>query len=368
MHPWVRKRLLRLQERLGQGGIPLAIINNRENIIYFTGLTQVECLALLVPAEGEPCAVTIWLDADYVARETGLLTYGYRFPREHLAGKMVECIRQQRYPVDTIGFERYFVTFPVYQYLREALPHARMVDASGVIYQLRSIKEPEEVECIRQASHAVVAGMKAAVEAVKVGVTELEVLAEAEYAMLKAGSEGSPFRAQVTAGERVLLTHPCASNRRIQAGEVVVIHLGATYRGYCSKMCRTVGVGEIPRQVMETHRVLVEAQEAAIEALKPGQPVSEVDRAAREVVEACGYGEWFLDVTGYGVGIRQSEFYPIIGKGRTETIAAGMVVDLLLSTIYLPGVGGPRVTDVIYVGEEGNQLLTRWPKEMVLKE
>lgn len=133
----------------------------------------------------------------------------------------------------------------VYDALRQAFPEENFVGAADLFYRVRSIKEPEDVELIRRAAHAACRGMEAAIKAVRPGVTELDILAEAEYAMLKAGSGGSPFRPQIVSGERTLLTHPCASHKKIQPGEVVVIHLGATYEGYCAKMCRTVAVGDI---------------------------------------------------------------------------------------------------------------------------
>jgi Xaa-Pro aminopeptidase len=109
----------------------------------------------------------------------------------------------------------------------------------------------------------------------------------------------------------------------------------------------------------------LKAQEHAIAALRPGATSAAVDAAARKVIEEAGYGDSFLDTIGYGVGLRQSEFYPIIGKGRTDVIEAGMVVDLLLPTIYRKGIGGPRVTDVILVGERGNEILTVYPRHLV---
>lgn len=359
------KRIEKARKLMIEKDLDLLFVVNRENLIYFTGLTQIECLAVLIPREGEPCAVTLWLDADYVERESGLTTYGYYFPRESLASKVVERIKAYGFKVPRIGFERYFVDFAVYDGLRRAFPEASFTGASDLFYRLRSIKEPTEVELLRRAAAAACRGMEAAIKSVRPGVTELDILAEAEYAMLKAGSGGSSFRPQVVSGERVLLTHPCASNKKIAPGEAVVIHLGATYEGYCAKMCRTVAVGRIPPEQENIYYLLLEAQGRAIAALRPGVTAGTVDAAARQVVEVAGYGDSYLEVVGYGVGLRQSEFYPIVGRGREEVIEAGMVVDLLLPTIYRPGIGGPRVTDVIYVGREKNEILTDYPRELV---
>lgn len=365
MAPRFAQRFKKIQALMADKELDLLLVVNRENLIYFTGLTQIECLAVLIPRDDEPCAVTLWLDAEYVKQESGLTTYGYIFPQESLGSKLVERIKAYGFNSPRIGFERYFVDYAVYDALRQAFPERNFIGAADLFYRVRSIKEPQEMELMRRAAAAVCRGMEAAIKSVRPGITELDILAEAEYAMLKAGSGGSPFRPQIVSGKRTLLTHPCASNKKIQPGEVVVIHLGATYEGYCAKMCRTVAVGDIHPGQEEVYNLLLKAQEKAISALRPGVRSWEVDAAAREVIRNKGLEKYYLDVVGYGVGLRQSEFYPIIGKGRMETIEEGMVVDLLLPTIYRPDIGGPRITDVIYVGKDGNEILTAYSKELV---
>lgn len=360
-----QRRIEKAQQMMADQGLDLLFVNNRENLIYFTGLTQIECLAVIIPREGEACAVTLWLDADYVRRQSGLATRGYLFPRETLAAMCIDKMRQYGYNAPRIGFERYFVAFGVFDALRQAFPQECFINAGDLFYRLRAVKDADEVALMREAGRIVAAGMAAAAQAVRPGVRECEVLAEAEYAMLKAGSDGSPFRPQVVSGDRTLLTHPCASDKAIAGGEIVVIHLGATCRGYCAKMCRTVAVGEVPAGRVAVYDLLLKAQEAAIRALRPGATAAEVDSAARQVIAAGGWEKHYLEHAGYGVGLRQSEFYPIIGKGRSETIEAGMVVDLLLPTIYRPDIGGPRVTDCIYVGERANEILTDYPRQLI---
>jgi len=352
---------------MAEANLDLLLVVNRENLIYFTGVTQIECLAVLIPQSGDPCAVALWLDAKFVEKESGLAVYGYPFPRETLGMKILERIKDYGLEKPRIGFERYFVDFAVYDGLRQVFPQDHFIGAADLYYRLRAVKEPEEIEKLRLASQAVCKGMEAAVRAVRPGISELDVLAEAEYAMLKAGSGGSSFRPQVVSGERALIAHPTATHKKIASGEAVVIHLGATYEGYCSKMCRTVALGDIPQKQVEIYELLRQAQEESISAMRPGATSAEVDAAARKVIEAAGYGKSFLDTIGYGVGLRQSEFYPIIGKGRSDVIEAGMVVDLLLPTVYLPGIGGPRITDVILVDQKKNEILTPYPRELIRK-
>jgi len=365
MSALAQKRIAKAQAMMSELGLDILFVNNRENLIYFTGLTQIECQAILIPREGEACTVTLWLDAGYVRRETGLATYGYEFPRESLVEKCIERIKAFGYASPRIGFERYFVAFGVYDGLRKEFSEKNFCGASDLFYRIRAIKDDTELQYMRQAGEIVAAGMEAAAKAVRPDVREVEVLAEAEYAMLKAGSDGSPFRPQVVSGERALLTHPCATSKKIEAGEIVVIHLGATCQGYCAKMCRTAAVGEVAPGYHQVHELLLRAQCAAIQALRPGASSNDVDAAARAMVIEAGLEEQYLDVTGYGVGIRQSEFYPIIGKGRSDRIEAGMVVDLLLPTIYRKHGGGPRITDCIHVGQKENEILTRFPRQML---
>lgn len=357
-------RFAQTQKLMAEKKVDFLLITNRENLIYFTGLTQIECMAIIIARSGEPTAVTLHLDSNYVEQESGLTTCGYLFPQETLVDKIVEIIERYGLQEPRIGFERYFVDYALYDGLRRNFSEKNFVGAGDILYRVRSIKEHQEVELMRKAAFAVCKGMEAAIKNVRPGITELDVLAEAEYAMLKAGSSGSSFRPQVVSGERSLLTHPCASNKIINEGEIVVIHLGATYQGYCAKMCRTVAVGEIPSDKEQVYNILAKAQECALAALRPGTTANEVDAAARAVIEEAGFGDYYLDVVGYGVGIRQSEFYPIIGRGRTDIIEVGMVVDLLLPTIYRADIGGPRVTDVIYIGEDKNEILTKYPRDL----
>ncbi len=255
--------------------------------------------------------------------------------------------------------------YSVYEAIRGAFSEANFKGAGELFYRLRAVKEPEELALIRKAAATACEGMGAAMKAVRAGVTELEVLAEAEYALLKAGSWGSPFRAQVVSGDRTLLAHPTASDKVIRSGDVVVVNLGATCEGYRAKLTRTAVVGDIPADQREVHSLLVRALEQAEKALRPGATSGEVDAAARDVVKNAGYGDSYLESVGYGVGLRQSEFYPIIGRGRSEIIKAGMVIGLLLPTIYRKGIGGPRVTDVIYVGKDENEIFTAFPRNLV---
>ena len=131
-----KQRYEAAQKLMAEHDIDLLIVNNRENLIYFTGLTDIECLAILIPRTAPPFAVTLWLDVDFIRQETGLETYGYFFPRGSLVDTMIERIKAYGKENPTIGFERYFVSFSVFDGLRNAFSEKKFVNASDLFYQI----------------------------------------------------------------------------------------------------------------------------------------------------------------------------------------------------------------------------------------
>ncbi len=362
------RRIGRMQDELKKYHVDIALFADRNNLIFYTGLTNFECMSMVIPSEGEPRIVCLWLDAEYVrAQVPSEQIVGYIFPTTNLGAKTVDVIKDMGYTSPRIGFGKYFVEFSVYEALSRGLPHAEFVNITTSSYIVRSVKDDDELARMRRASEIVVEGMKAAVDALRPGLREVEVAAEAEHAMRKAGSHGAPFRTQVLVAERQLLTHPYAGETVIENNQPVVIHLGASYEGYTAKMCRTVALGAIDPESERIYDLLVTAQHAATQAIRPPIPVQAVYQAAYEVIDRAGYGRYFLEVIGYGVGIRQSEFYPIISKTGDHVIESGMTIDMLLSTVYKKSVGGARVTDTMLVSDSGVEILTVFPRELLWK-
>lgn len=362
-----QKRVNKLTKEVEKKEVDLVLLIDRENFIYFTGITEVECMGLLIPQKGEIEIACLWLAAPFIKKKIDHEKVdGYFFPQSNLGEKISEMIgRMTNKAKPRIGVGKYFLDLNVFEALKKDFPDIEFVNVSEEIYRVRACKDNQEMELIKKATEIVEIGMEAAISSVKPGVKEVQILSEAEYAMRNAGSEGSPFRMQAVAGKRQLLPHPIATDQTVEKNQTVVIHLGASYQGYCSKICRTISLGEAKKPVKDLYDTLLEAQQAAIQALKPGVPVSEVYQEAFSIVWEAGYDKYFIDDIGHGIGIRQSEFYPVIGKNRPHFIEKGMVVDLIFPTIYHPDFGGPRVTDIIFVGEKGPEILTKFPRKFM---
>ncbi len=367
MNDMVLSRITVLQQALKNLGLDAAVIMDRENLIYFANIEDVEGGSLIVPAEGEPKLICLWLDARHFREKSELDVIPYFFPEENVSQKTADLVASMGISKPKIGFTRYFISLKDYQCLMKTLPGLVVGDIASECYKIRSVKSEQEIAYISKASSFLCEGMRAAYEAVKPGIKETEVLAEAEYAMRKAGSEGSTFRMQVLRHDRQQLMHPYAGDFVIGDNQPVVIHLGASYKGYAAKMCRTVFLGNVEEETAAIYKLLIEAQKIAMEALRPGVTSAEVYSKVFRLIHDHGYAKMFMDHIGYGVGIRQSEFYPILGKELPHEIKENMVVDVLLPTIYKPRIGGPRITDTVLIQKENCIRLTDFDTAPVFK-
>lgn len=368
MKELVPARIEALQQKLGELELDAALIYDRENLIYFANTPELEGGVLCVPRTGAAELYCLAPEVAYIRDATPLRLTGYPFPAESQSTMAARWLKGLGLERPRVGFTRYFISLKDYQCLMAAVPGMVVGDIAIPCYRLRSVKAPQEIARIRAAGVALTAGMKAAVAAVRAGAPECAVLAEAECAMGKAGSQGSPFRMQVLTRARQMQLHPYASSVPLENNAPVVIHLGASVDGYVAKMCRTVFLGEAPGESLRIYEALRRAQDACLAILRPGVTCNELYEAARESVAADGYEKyWPMEHIGYGVGIRQSEFYPIIAKGNEVVLEENMAVDLLLPTICLPVAGGPRLTDTILVTAHGAEMLTDFDRAPIVR-
>ena len=360
-------RIKALQAGLSEMGLDAAMIYDRENLIYFAGVDDLEGGALAVPAEGEPALFCLWMEREYIQDTSGIgKVIPFVFPESNQSKEMGKWLKGQGFMAPRLGFTRYFVSLNDYLLLREASPDMAVCDIALLCYKIRSIKSPEEIQRIKTASGILKAGMDAAFAAAAPGVRETDVLAEAEYAMLKAGSFGPPFRMQVLTGSRQQLMHPYSGDALLEPDAPVVINLGASYKGYVSKMCRTVFLGNPKKQSVDIYKTLIKALDAAVTAVKPGMTCAALYDIVWDILAEAGYEKyWVMEIIGHGIGIRQTEFYPVLAKGNDTALEKNMVINLLLPTVYMKGAGGPKITDTILIGEDGGQRLTDYPSDAV---
>lgn len=260
-------------------------------------------------------------------------------------------------------FEDRHVTFAEHARLTNALAPVELVPAGGIIEDLRMVKDATELAVMQEAADLADRTFEHILNFIKPGVTEIEIAAEMEYFMRKNGATGPSFNTIVASGERSAMPHGVASERVIGRNEFVTLDFGAYYKGYCSDLTRTVFVGTPTDKHKEIYNIVLEAQLYALEHLKPGMTGKEGDALTRDIITRYGYGDHFGHGTGHGFGMEIHEA-PRLSLTCDTVLEPGMTVTVEPG-IYLPGFGGVRIEDDVVITENGIQILTRSPKELI---
>jgi len=201
----------------------------------------------------------------------------------------------------------------------------------------------------------------------KEGLSERDIARLLSDALVAEGSQGASFSPLVQLGENSAFPHGSITERALRPGDIVLIDFGAIYQGYPADITRTVCFGEPSEEFQKMFAAVLAANEAAIAISKPGVAMQAVDRAARQVIEDAGYGEYFIHRTGHGLGLDVHEPIPQIAEGVEQVLEPGMVFTIEPG-VYIPGVGGVRLEDDVLVTEQGLDVLTSFPKAWQLSE
>ena len=360
-------RVRRLQVELQQGGFSHAVFAPGASFYYLTGIRahQSERLTLLgLDREGNAALLLPRLEAESAGDLSGYqaaLTYA----DDEGPGKALEQF------VALLGMKGgdHVAAEP----LNLRLFEARLLEDAGVrtlrssaelVMRLRLIKDDAELAAIKKAAAIVDQALQQALSLFKIGMSETELAAELELQMRRLGSEGVPFSTIVGAGERGALPHGMPSGRKVRGGDLVVLDYGAMVDGYAADTTRTLAFGEVDEKARRVYGVVKEAQATALRAIRPGATASQVDEAARGVIAAAGFGDYFTHRTGHGLGLDVHEFPSIVG-GNDLLLVPGMVFTVEPG-IYLPGELGVRIEDDVVVTADGAETLTSFTKELTV--
>lgn len=240
----------------------------------------------------------------------------------------------------------------------ELLPGAQTMMA------LRLYKSDAEIAIMARAAAVTDEALTATLPLLKVDMTELEIAAELEYQLKKRGSQSLPFGTIVGAGERGALPHSVPGLTKVAQGDLVVLDFGAVVDGYVADTTRTIAFGDPGAEARNVYETVRLAQAAAVRSVRPGLTVSDVDRAARAIIEEAGFGPYFTHRTGHGLGLETHE-YPSIMAGSSVQLQPGMTFTIEPG-IYLSGKLGVRIEDDVVVTADGVRVLTQFSRELVV--
>jgi Xaa-Pro aminopeptidase len=356
-------RLSRLRSALGENDLDSLLVTHLPNIHYLCGFTG-SAAALLVANRG----AVLFTDGRYSAQAkeevTGArIVIASKSPLVTAAGWL--ATNKKRRSSTLVGIEPESITAGMRDRLAGMLKgRARLRSAPPLVERARMVKDAAEILRIRRAVELGAGLFRIACKKIRPGVTEVEVAAAMEYEARRAGAESMSFPTILASGARSAIVHGRASGARIPRRGFVVCDFGVILAGYCSDRTRTVHVGRSSGEARRLYEAVLEAQQAAIAAVRPGATAAEVDGAARRALRKRKLAQYFTHSTGHGLGLEIHEA-PRLAEWQTQKLEPGMVITIEPGA-YLPGKWGVRIEDVVVVTPSGCEVLTPTDKELVI--
>ena len=350
------QRRERLLAAISERKLHAAIITSLPNLRYLTGFTGSNGALFLTAGKD-------WFFTDprydlQAAAQTKCRVFVVR-------GKLIESLAKRAKGVRKIGFEDGRMNVQTHDLLREKLPlGATLEPLGGLLEELRMIKSPPEIEAIRRSVAANSEAFERALKKARPGMRESDLALELDWAMRKQGAEKPAFETIVACGPRTALPHAQPGPQVFARNQLVLIDMGASLDGYASDMTRMAHFGAPPPRIKRMYRAVLEAQQAALDAVRPGVSAAFVDQAARKTLRGYGLDRNFMHSTGHGLGLEIHE-PPRLGRKEKTKLQAGMVVTVEPGA-YVAGLGGIRIEDTALVTERGCEVLTPTPKELMI--
>ncbi len=360
-------RLEHLNVALSQAGLDAVALNPGPTLTYLTGVSfhLMERPVVLLVAPGQRPVLVLpeleKLKVDLLPYPVDAFCYGEN-PAEWDA-VFRQAVSSLGLDGRKIGVEPRQMRLLEFRHVRAGAPEADYPDASEALASLRLRKDEAEVDAMRRAVKVAQDALEATLPSIKVGVTEKDIATELIVQMLKRGSDSElPFETIVSGGPNSANPHASPSDRKLQAGDLLVVDWGARVDGYISDLTRTFAVGDVEPEFRKIAEVVLAANAAGRAAGRPGVPCANVDKAARHVIEQAGYGPYFTHRTGHGIGMEGHE-EPYMRGDNMQMLYPGMAYTVEPG-IYLPGRGGVRIEDNVVVTKEGVEVLSDMPREL----
>lgn len=331
------------------------IISESKNRYYYSGFTGTEATLLLTSDESY-----IFTDSRYhiqakeQAEDFTLV--------DSAKNSVADFINEKK--LAHVGFEEETTSVRAYNSLTQKLEKCTVKGINQLIKNQRKIKDEQEIEYIKKAAEIADSAFLYILDEIKPEKTEKELALMLEFYMRKNGADGLSFDTIFASGLRSAMPHGVASDKKIEKGDLVTIDFGCTYKGYCSDMTRTIAVGSISDERRKIYEIVLKAQLAAKDAIRQGALASEIDSIARGIISEAGYGKNFGHGLGHSLGLDIHEF-PSLSPKSEETLASGMLITDEPG-IYVEGLGGVRIEDLLLVTDDGCDNLTSSPKELII--
>lgn len=349
---------LDVKQLLQKAQVEGILVTDPYNMRYLSGFSGGEGALFL--AENARIIITDSRYTEAAGKESDfiVLEESRKNPRGEILSQLV---REHR--ISCLGFEDGAVTYQQYEGFRKNLQDQKFIPLGNLLDSLRAVKTEKELSLIRRAESIGDVAFSKILEILKPGISELEVAAELEYQMKRAGAEGLSFDTIVASGVHSSMPHAVPTEKKLEWGDFVTMDFGCRYQGYCSDMTRTVVIGEASQEQKKIYNTVLEAQRLALDQLCAGKAGKEIDAVARNHIAEAGYGKCFGHGLGHSLGLFIHE-EPRLSPGEDTLLLPGMV-ETVEPGIYVPGFGGVRIEDLAVVKDHGCENYTGSPKELI---
>lgn len=358
-----KERLANLQARMRETGVDLAAIGSTANLRYFLGFAPHadERLCLLLVDAQDVRMVVPSLNREEIAAHTDVELVSWTDvdgPREALRQALTAWKTPHTMAVDGA------IRADALMHLQASLTCDKTIPADALVAPLRQLKSADEIDLLSRAAAQADHAMQAAVDTCRVGATEAQVAWAAETAFRQDGAETVHFTL-IASGPNGAYPHHHSGERRLLEGDAIIIDIGASFQGYNSDITRMVYLGQPSSEFAKAYASVLEANQRAMAAVRPGITAEEIDRIARSTLQATGYGEYFTHRTGHGIGLEGHE-PPWIMEGNKTVLQSGMVFSIEPG-VYFVGQFGVRIEDIVTVTSSGVRNLTGFDHALVIK-
>ncbi|SFH78688.1 M24 family metallopeptidase [Pisciglobus halotolerans] len=350
-------RLDRLRSGMKEKGIDAMLVTSPYNLRYISNFTGTTGLSVVTMDKA-------YFVTDFrYTEQAGKQAVGFEIVQNigSIYEEVVKIVQQNS--IRSLGFEEDFVTFSLFELLEEIVPCA-LTPISGLIEELREIKDDAEISTIKKACEIADKAYQYILGEIKPGMTEIEVANKMDFYMRSLGASGVSFDTIVASGIRSAMPHGVASNKKIEQGEIITIDFGCYYEGYVSDMTRTFAIGDPGEKLKEIYQLVLEAQLKVIDAAKPGITGKALDTVARDHFDRYGYADAFGHTTGHGIGLEIHEGPSVSMRSNKPFVPGNVITDE--PGLYFSGLGGVRIEDDLLITETGNEVLLTSPKELII--
>ncbi|MBY0124315.1 Xaa-Pro peptidase family protein [Bacillus sp. S/N-304-OC-R1] len=356
-------KIRKLRERFQELGVDGMMIVHPWNRLYMSGFTGSNGVILISETEAKLITDYRYFEqAQNQAKNYDIVLHaGHTGHKGKIFEEVVVQVKEMK--ITKLGFEQEHLSYGLFS-KNEPLLSAQLIPTSDVVEKLRMIKSEDEIKKLRVAADITDKAYLHILNYVRAGITENDVAAELEAFIKKHGGTTTSFSPIVASGYRSSLPHGRASDKIIEKGDMITIDFGANYQGYWADISRVVSVGEPVSELKQLHEIVLASFENCVECLRPGLTDKEVDYLMRENIIKHGFNEQSGTGTGHGIGLEVHEA-PLFSVMKDKVLEENMVITVEPG-IYLKGLGGARVEDVILINKDGREVLTPSTKELII--